>query len=93
MKITKIEYQNFRNYKEKGCITFPTDGTVSIIYGPNGVGKTTLHNLFQWVFYGRVTFDEADGKEIAIAVVVEDSGYGSKYAVPIAKKVFDLYFE
>lgn len=35
---------------------------------------------------------KVDGKEdLAIAVVVEDSGSGSKYAVPIAKKVFDAY--
>ena len=30
--------------------------------------------------------------DLAIAVVVEDSGAGSTYAVPIAKKVFDKYF-
>ncbi|MEG2059086.1 MAG: penicillin-binding transpeptidase domain-containing protein [Lachnospiraceae bacterium] len=32
------------------------------------------------------------GKKIAIAVIVEKEGNGSKYAVPIAKKVFDAYF-
>ena len=32
-------------------------------------------------------------KDIAIAVVVEDSGAGSTYAVPIAEKIFDLYFK
>ena len=31
-------------------------------------------------------------EDLAIAVVVENSGSGSTYAVPIAKKVFDLYF-
>ena len=31
-------------------------------------------------------------KDIAVAVVVEDSGAGSTYAVPIAKKIFDVYF-
>ena len=29
--------------------------------------------------------------DLAIAVVVEDSGAGSTYAVPVAKKVFDKY--
>lgn len=33
------------------------------------------------------------GKKIAIAVIVEKQGNGSRYAVPIAKKVFDAYFE
>lgn len=31
-------------------------------------------------------------EDIAIAVIVEDSGAGSTYAVPAAKRVFDLYF-
>lgn len=35
---------------------------------------------------------DSNGKTIAIAVIVEKEGNGSKYAVPIAKKVFDAYF-
>lgn len=33
------------------------------------------------------------GKSIAIAVIVEKQGSGSKFAVPISKKVFDAYFD
>lgn len=33
-----------------------------------------------------------NNKTIALAVIVEKSGSGSKFAVPIAKKVFDSYF-
>ena len=64
MKISKIEFENFRNFKEKCCITFPTDGSVTVIYGPNGVGKTTLHQLFQWIFYGEVHFNKTASKEM-----------------------------
>ncbi len=40
-----------------------------------------------------VGYAQKEGKnDIAIAVIVEDSGYGSTYAVPIAKKVFDVYY-
>ncbi len=40
-------------------------------------------------FVGYASFE---GKEdIAIAVIVEDSGAGSEYAVPAAKKIFDAY--
>ena len=42
MRINRIEFENFRNYRDRGSITFPTDGSVTIIYGPNGVGKTTM---------------------------------------------------
>lgn len=40
-----------------------------------------------------VGFASMEGKEdIAVAVIVEDSGAGSSYAVPVAKSVFDAYF-
>lgn len=40
-----------------------------------------------------IGYAQGEGKEtIAIAVVVEASGTGSKYAVPIAKNIFDVYF-
>lgn len=73
------------------------DGTASALksnkytaYGKTGTAQTTsdLDKTNAWF----VGYAEQDGKEIAIAVVVEDSGSGSKYAVPIAKKVFDAYF-
>ena len=57
MKISKIEYENFRNFKKHGEIKCSTDGKVTIIYGKNGDGKTTLHQLFQWILYGQVHFN------------------------------------
>ena len=40
-----------------------------------------------------VGYAKKDGyKDIAIAVVVENSGARSTYAVPVAKNVFDVYF-
>ena len=40
-----------------------------------------------------VGYGKKDGyNDLAIAVIVEDSGAGSTYAVPVAKKVFDKYF-
>lgn len=58
MKIKKIRYGNFRNFEKEGEITFSTDGKVTIIYGTNGDGKTTLHQLFQWILYGKVNFNK-----------------------------------
>lgn len=58
MKIKKIKYGNFRNFEKEGEIKFSTDGKVTIIYGTNGDGKTTLHQLFQWVLYGKVNFNK-----------------------------------
>lgn len=58
MKICKIGYENFRNFKDSGEIICSTDGKVTIIYGKNGDGKTTLHQLFQWILYGQVHFNK-----------------------------------
>lgn len=41
MRITKIEFENFRNFKDHGEIKCSNDGKVTIIYGKNGDGKTT----------------------------------------------------
>ena len=58
MKIEKIRYGNFRNFDKEGEIAFSKDGKVTIIYGTNGDGKTTLHQLFQWILYGKVNFNK-----------------------------------
>lgn len=62
-----------------------------IAYGKTGTAQTTsdLDQTNAWF----VGYAEVDGKEVAIAVVVENSGNGSTYAVPIAEKLFDLYFK
>ena len=59
--------------------------------GKTGTAQTSsdLDETNAWF----VGFAEHEGKEIAIAVVVEDSGSGSSYAVPVAEKIFDLYFK
>lgn len=57
MKIRSIEYQNFRNFEKRGKVTFDTEGKITIVYGTNGDGKTTLHQLFQWILYERVNFN------------------------------------
>lgn len=58
MRISKVEFENFRNFRDHGIIRCSTDGKVTIIYGKNGDGKTTLHQLFQWIFYGQVHFNK-----------------------------------
>ena len=41
-----------------------------------------------------VGYAHKDGKpDIAVAIIVEDSGIGSEYAVPIAQEIFDEYYK
>lgn len=70
--------------------------------GFNVAGKTgtatyntdkDAHAWFMGFAWNGDTAEYASGKQIAVAVVVESAGAGSKYAVPIAKKVLLEYFK
>ena len=62
------------------------------VYGKTGTAeysknKSVTHSWF--VGYGV----DSNGDKLAIAVIMEGAGYGSKYAAPLAAKVFDAYFD
>lgn len=80
--------QYMRSTVENGTAT-KLQSDAYTAYGKTGTAQTTsdLDKTNAWF----VGYAEYNGKEIAIAVVVEDSGSGSSYAVPIAKKIFDCY--
>lgn len=75
-----------------------TDGTATKLnvsaydaYGKTGTAQVsnTTDQTNAWF----VGFARKEGQnDIAITVIVEDSGTGSSYAVPIAKKIFDAYY-
>lgn len=59
MRLLSLEVENFRQFRGRQTITFATDHkqNVTLVYGPNGGGKTTLLNAFTWVLYGAFTED------------------------------------
>lgn len=81
MLIKSLEFENFRNFKDRGRIEFSTDGRVSIIYGKNGDGKTTLHQLMQWVFYGDVHFNKTTTDKLYNLEFANECSLGSKFEV------------
>jgi DNA sulfur modification protein DndD len=81
MKISKIEFENFRNFKERGEIRCSTDGKVTIIYGKNGDGKTTLHQLFQWVLYGAVHFNKTTTDRLYNLQYESECSFGDTFDV------------
>ena len=81
MRISKIEFENFRNFKGHGEIKCATDGKVTIIYGKNGDGKTTLHQLFQWVFYGEVHFNKTTSDTLYNLSFESKQAYNSTFKV------------
>lgn len=81
MKISQIEFENFRNFKDHGVIRCSTDGKITIIYGKNGDGKTTLHQLFQWVFYGKYHFNRTATDHLYNLDFESEQHFGSAFKV------------
>ena len=75
-----------------------TDGTGGKLAGQSyeAAGKTGTAQVSDSTDQTNAWFVGYAAKEgyedIAVAVIVENSGAGSTYAVPIAKKIFDVYF-
>ena len=75
-----------------------TDGTASRLnsesytaYGKTGTAefsgnKSEAHSWF-------VGFANNDEKSIAVAIILERAGSGSEHAVPLAKEMFDVFFQ
>jgi penicillin-binding protein 2 len=75
-----------------GTVEYGTAGRVKLkgikIAGKTGTAQNPHGDDHAWF----VSYAPADNPEIAIAVVVENGGGGGANAVPIAKKVYETYF-
>lgn len=54
LRFNKIEMENFGTYKDVKEISFTDKDGVTIIWGNNGLGKTTLLNAFKYVLFGKI---------------------------------------
>jgi penicillin-binding protein 2 len=73
---------------EKGTAKMLNDGSIPLTAGKTGTAE--VFGQEDNAMY--VAFGPASNPEIAIAVVVENAGYGGVSAAPIAKQVFQTYF-
>ena len=92
--LTTVQAEELQEYMR----SVVTDGTGSKLqsdlyeaYGKTGSAefnsnKNETHSWF-------VGYAKSGDKEIAVAIVLEGAGSGSAYAVPVAKTMFDTYFE
>lgn len=95
MIISKITFSNFRNFGDENVLEFSTQpGKINIVYGLNGEGKTTLHQLFRWLFYGSVNFNNSailynlpnsaklnEGKTMDVKAQVDFEHEGKQYSL------------
>ncbi len=62
------------------------------VYGKTGTAEYSENKKLTHSWFVGYAKDD-NGKQLAIAVIMEGAGYGSKYAAPLAAKVFNAYFE
>ncbi|MBE9141664.1 penicillin-binding protein 2 [Planktothrix mougeotii] len=87
-EVVQVIKEGLISVVEYGTATVMNDGSIPLTGGKTGTSEVlgqTSHSLY-------VGFGPASKPEIAIAVVVENGGYGSKSAAPIAKAIFQTYF-
>lgn len=73
---------------EYGTARLLNDGTIPLTGGKTGTSEVKgqkSHSLY-------VGFGPAEQSKIAIAVIVENGGYGSAAAASVAKQIFQTYF-
>lgn len=74
---------------EEGTATSLKDLTVSAAGKTGSAEFDSTHASHAWF----VGFAPTDKPQLVVSVIVEGAGTGSAYAVPIAKKLFQVYFD
>src|SRR5689334_13831272 len=59
MKLIALELTDFRQFRGTQTVHFAgkEPRNVTVVFGANGTGKTTLLNAFTWALYGEFTPD------------------------------------
>lgn len=57
MKLIKLVLRNFKGIRD---FTLQLDGADASVYADNGVGKTTLHDAWTWLLFGKDSNNRAD---------------------------------
>lgn len=81
MIIKSLTLNNFRQFVESQKINFAYDSSkkVTIVMAESGVGKTTLLQSFQWVLYGKCSYNKILNEDVKNKLV-----YGDKVDVIVS---------
>jgi DNA sulfur modification protein DndD len=79
LSISRLTIQDFGPYRGRQEMSFTRERGVYIVYGPNGRGKTTLHNAFRYALYGEILGRRRaeQAHELANSEARKQAGYGS----------------
>ena len=101
-EMTPVSYGNLITYEEAELLdqymeAVVTDGTAEKVdfgdlkvYGKTGTAEYTENKKITHSWFVGYAKNNT-GKELAIAVIMEGAGFGSKYAAPLAADVFNAY--
>lgn len=85
MRLHQLEYLNFGPFKDRQTIDLPEQNGVSVIYGDNNLGKTTILNSVRWLFIGK--FLERTGKTRNDRELVNREAVAEARGEPVTAKV------
>lgn len=76
--LISMTLQDFGPYRGRQRLDFSAQQGVYIIYGPNGRGKTTLHNAFRYALYGEILGRRRDERatELVNSEARKQAGFG-----------------
>lgn len=65
MKFLRLEVDNWRPFRGQSSMDIATsaDRPITLIFGKNGGGKTSLLNAIYWCLYGKMDLEEGKGKQ------------------------------
>jgi|GEM_PF-2958582 len=68
LRFTKLEITNFGPYQSTQTVAFPSEDGVVIIWGKNGIGKTSIMKAIHFALWGNI--EDEHGEEESIASYV-----------------------
>ena len=85
MRLHRLGYSNFGPFKGDQAIEFPDSHGVTVIYGDNNLGKTTILNSIRWLFTGK--FLERTGRARDDRELVNREAIDEANGEPVITKV------
>lgn len=85
MKLISIDLENFRPYGGRQRLSFAQEPghNVTLVYGTNGGGKTTLLNAFTWALYGKLSSDLEQRERLLTNRIWQAARVGSQLVMSV----------
>lgn len=80
MKFLRLEVDNWRPFRGLSSMDIATsnDQPITLIFGKNGGGKTSLLNAIYWCLYGKMDLEEGKGKQHIVNDYAVQEGRATK---------------